>query len=106
MTMKVQINCDTDVNENELRYIYQNLPSVVRKYKNSTEYRQQKLPKRYSWERRKPWTYKMDGKGMLGIGVVSDNRRIKVTGNNDRLIFTIQAYYRNKEKEKQKNSEK
>lgn len=89
MTMKVQINCDTDVKENELRYIYHNLPSVVRKYENSSEYRQQQMTKRYPWERRKPWTYQMSGTGMLGIDVVSSKRLIKVTGNNNRLIFTV-----------------
>ena len=37
--MNIQINCKDDVTENELRYIYHNLESIISKYKNSWEYK-------------------------------------------------------------------
>lgn len=43
--MNIQINCKDDVTENELRYIYHNLESIISKYKNSWEYRSNDKPK-------------------------------------------------------------
>lgn len=84
--MNIQINCKDNVTEDELRYIYHNLKSIIEKYKSSWEYEIQQKPKEHSWEKHRQWHYEMSGCGGLGMHV---GRKVSVTGANNTLYFKI-----------------
>lgn len=82
--MNVQINCKDNITEDELRYIYHNLESIIEKYKSSWEYEMQQKPKEHSWEKHRQWHYEMSGCGGFGLHV---GRKVSVTGANNTLYF-------------------
>lgn len=82
--MNIQINCKDNVTENELRYIYHNLESIIKKYESSWEYEMQQKPKEHSWDKHRQWHYEMSGCGGLGMQV---GRKVLVTGANNTLYF-------------------
>nr|WP_270363171.1 hypothetical protein [Longicatena caecimuris] len=93
--MNIQINCKDDVTENELRYIYHNLESIISKYKNSWEYRSNDKPKKHSWQKPFQWKYELSGMGGIGAprkALEKAGFDIKSIDYVEILPFVVMAY--------------
>lgn len=79
--MNIQINAKDDITEDELRYVYYNLQSIIKEYENSREY---KYYKEYGKSAIFPWTKELSGIGGIGTRI---GRKMLVKGKRDMLYL-------------------
>ncbi|RGD74836.1 hypothetical protein DXC78_09365 [Faecalicoccus pleomorphus] len=91
--MNIQINANDKVTKNELMYIYHNLESIKRKYKESWKYKsQQDFDKKYTWQKPPQWKYELSGIGGIGARV---GRKVIIKGTNGTLYFSFKELKEN-----------